>query len=291
MTDVDIGARFATLLAEAEATPPTKPSRGKPPSPRTRAIRILAKELKVSPDSLRKRLERDPAPAIRVGEPVTFDIWGLPPNDEFVERCKATAESLLEASGLVSRAKAAVTMLLKDPNLPVAELHFTGLLDDLTLVAKKLKDQRPIALCPYCKGLPGLQETCAACVTKGTLRAWDSSGVPPSLKDRVDPKVLIDGEVKRARDLFDLPEPEVQGEVPDYPESVAHLLPKNPMLEPPEETPDFGVEADEAPPEQDFQLSGGDLPPPYGDGVERGGPPWVETPLPPEVPADEDFFL
>ena len=152
-------------------------------------VRVSA-ELGIKPESVRRREVRGkvrekwakkkkeadekltPAPVI--------NMLGMEVTEEFIAETVKVHQLLQRVVVHLTSAQAALTAAGNTgAAIPVARR--TRLYEEIHAVAAMARSYLPVSLCPYCKGLPQLQESCTACVNSGWLSAGAAAGVPKDL--------------------------------------------------------------------------------------------------------------
>ncbi len=179
--------------ARAELEPAVKPL-GQPKKPRTKARERLARELGVLPETLRKkewkakRREQIKGPGLR--------SLGMNLSKEFKLE---TARAQLYIDQCDDHLKTAMgrlrAMKTQGVNFPEARLEHAW--EQIKEVAEHVRGLRPVSLCPWCKGMDGIQEACIGCSGSGYITASQEHAVPLELLDEEEPKVVKDGKVIR----------------------------------------------------------------------------------------------
>jgi ParB-like chromosome segregation protein Spo0J len=147
-------------------------------------------ELGIKPESVRRREQRSKAVERHAKqkkerddnvtpEPV-INLIGMEVTDEFVADTVKVHRMLQRVVVHLTSAQSVLTAIGRDKALfPPARLQ--RLYDEIHAVAAQARGHLPVSLCPYCKGLEGLQEHCAACLGCGWLSAGAAPAVPQDL--------------------------------------------------------------------------------------------------------------
>jgi hypothetical protein len=173
--------------------------RGRPRSPKTMALEELAAATGVTVATLRQRDRRrrraQMSSAIdgsaEIEEGTVKDVakdrlpnlqrWGMEVPEDFrkaVQHIRVVmlgiGDRLLEAQNTMHHINC------KDALFPpaLAKRLFT----DLQELRRDVSLSAPVAICPYCKNLGGVQEQCGACVTTGWISERQLASVPEELK-------------------------------------------------------------------------------------------------------------
>lgn len=165
----------------------TKPKRGKPQTARGIARRRLAADLGVAPPTLQKREQRlrkrkrqKEEQAAREEGKAVIALLGMQVHREFVAQIN---ELRLTMDQAVAHAHRMLSLFstIETRKLPYPGIKFTRLYEDLRAAGALLRSARPVSLCPYCKGLPGVQDRCAACLQSGWISELQMQSVPSEL--------------------------------------------------------------------------------------------------------------
>lgn len=184
---------YAKIEEQRERLPAgAKPGRKK--SPMGLARERLAEQRGIKPDSVKKAQFRakeksreatiarvDAGKAMRDPRDAGLMTLGIAVSAEFLAQAKVVDSYTSEAGANVRRAMSSITSLRNVEGLPLNNGMLQRLYDDLQDVAAKLKAARPYSLCPHCKGLAGVQDKCAGCVTLGYITVGQKDGVPREL--------------------------------------------------------------------------------------------------------------
>lgn len=104
---------------------------------------------------------------------------GIPLTEEFL---RDTSEVFDLTRRLVRDIATAKAMLTKcQSNQMIHKQRFALLQEQLERVSTMAKLLTPSMLCPWCKGIGGIQEHCGACLATGYIVASQVAGVPASL--------------------------------------------------------------------------------------------------------------
>ncbi len=203
-------AALSEAIEKAEADilanprhPPTA-VKGRRRSSLSQAIKDVAKASGRDERSLLRAHRRrnqglEPEPVLPA-EPSILDL-GMPLSRDFLDKVCAVQGAVTAALDGVTRVRRAMQKL---DALPYPKHAIV--LADLDELTERLRKYWPFSLCPYCKGLSGVQEGCAACSMQGWLGKGQIDGVPDKLWDKVDRVVMVAGEAKRVADLLPLTE-------------------------------------------------------------------------------------
>lgn len=190
--------RVAKYAAYFASKPKEKPKEKRKHGQRGKSAIGLARdkvagELDVKPETLRKReirhrqrnLEKtkkavDAGNLDAAAPKPTIKLLGMPVGDDFTKKVAAVGVYI---DGAISKARGAKLTIgsLRSAELPVNDGLMQRLWDDLHDMEAALKAARPSSLCPFCKGLAGVQESCGGCVTTGYITEGQNHGVPAEL--------------------------------------------------------------------------------------------------------------
>lgn len=198
----EIDRVHADILANPQH-PPTA-VKGRRRTPYSQAVKEVARAAGIQEKSLLRAHRRrnqglEPEPVLPA-EPSILDL-GMPLSRDFLDKVCAVQGAVTAALDGVTRVRRAMQKL---DALPYPKHAIV--LADLDELTERLRKYWPFSLCPYCKGLSGVQEGCAACSMQGWLGKGQIDGVPDKLWDKVDRVVMVGGEAKRVADLLPLTE-------------------------------------------------------------------------------------
>ncbi len=202
-----LSAEVERVEADILANPKHPPTavRGRRRSTTSEAVRQVAKAAGLDERSLLRAYRRragvdDQTEPVMPAGPMILDL-GMPLSRDFLDKVCAVQGAVTAALDGVTRVKRAMQKL---DALPYPKHAIV--LADLDELSERLRKYWPFSLCPYCKGLSGVQEGCAACSMQGWLGEGQIDGVPDKLWDKVDRVVMVGGEAKRVADLLPLTE-------------------------------------------------------------------------------------
>jgi len=192
-----LGLYEEQIEVNPHAAPLTDPTRGRSKTARGLARVRVANESGIKPESVRMaefRAKRAAEKAKtlksrqdkRVVEreaknpTITINLIGMEVEDEFTEQVERIGKLLGEADSAMRRAQGALGNISSE-KLPYPAARLQRLLDDVHAAASAVRVAKPVALCPYCKGLPKLQDECAACLQSGWVSLAQSGAVPKDL--------------------------------------------------------------------------------------------------------------
>lgn len=197
-----ISGAIEALEADILANPQHPPTaiRGRRRSTTSEAVKQVARAAGLDERSVMRAHRRrnqglEPEPVLPA-EPSILDL-GMPLSRDFLDKVCAVQGAVTAALDGVTRVRRAMQKL---DALPYPKHAIV--LADLGELSERLRKYWPFSLCPYCKGLSGIQEGCAACSMQGWLGKGQIDGVPDKLWDKVDRVVMVAGESKRVADLL-----------------------------------------------------------------------------------------
>lgn len=195
-------AAFERCTKEVQAQFPTMALKG--PGRRNtvhgRAIMMVATDLGISDAEVRWAVYRDEANKARnsLANPAKIKL-----EEEFLQDIgiiKAEYRSCLQS---VIRFKSILTRVERSER-PLQKNRFASLRKAVEELGELVKGMQPEMLCPWCKGVGGVQENCVACEGSAYVCVQQMNGIPSKLPaKRV---VVIDGrEVPLSK--YGIPEP------------------------------------------------------------------------------------
>lgn len=179
----------------------------------------VAAELGIKPDSVRRREYRIQNAAIkrrhnaRVAEereakkamPEVTTI-GMEVEEEFARTTNELRRMLTQAAALAIKVELILSDI-KNKGLPFNAGRMSRLYDDAHRLAADLKLSMPVSLCPYCKGLPGVQESCGGCLQTGWIDGSKFEHVPKELWKEGDKMIVAyQGRMVPVAELLETPE-------------------------------------------------------------------------------------
>lgn len=194
------------------------PSPGRPKSPRAEARRRMAEEEGISESSVRnremrhrkreeaERAARDEAErerAKRKEQREAVDDLGMELEEEFAAKLGAMKRLAIDCRKRMANVRGAITRL-RNAELPVDHGDLERILAAADSMTAALKRLEPTHVCPYCKGVGGVQESCGGCAGKGWRHGTD--GVPKQLLS-LPPMVSVGGQFVLVTDLEEEEDP------------------------------------------------------------------------------------
>lgn len=166
-------------------------------------LEALAEEQGISYETLRKQVQREAKAEGRL--PPVPELWGISVPEEAVREMREGQQSF---DRIASHLRQVIGLLNQVPSSVVPADRRRLLVDTIREAAQLVRGNRPACLCPYCKGLPGVVETCIASVGTRWLAAKQEEAVLLKFKDTENPIVLLnDGSCVPVSDLPKPPEP------------------------------------------------------------------------------------
>lgn len=131
---------------------------------------------------------------------------GMEVTEDFAIQSNTIRWRLNSAAKYMQRVLSELTAI-KDAQLPFPPAKLQHLYDEVQLVSAMVRAASPAALCPYCKGLPGVQEACAGCQDAGWITSDQCAHVPKQLWQEGDlAMVAYRGRVVSLPELLDTPQ-------------------------------------------------------------------------------------
>lgn len=188
----------------AERYPLKKVPVGRPKSARGRARERAAEMTGITEGAVRKAEQR-----AKKAKPKKKDwvpnTYGMELSDQFVAECRAIRTYLKDTRKRLSMAMQALDNLKRStfdyPADQVQEVY-----ESVLAGSERMAEIMPDALCPYCKGIQGLQESCGVCGGRGWVGKLKD--VPRELLDEETPHVVVKGEPRPVTEVLGEPEPE-----------------------------------------------------------------------------------
>lgn len=166
----------------------------KPKKARARARERVATELGLATETIRKKEWEAEQQAVPAGPPIK--TLGMKLSEDFAKKV-ALAQRYIDATeGLLKRAQSNVTTMARELGMSFPQARLERLREEIHSQASHCRGLRPVSLCPWCKGLDGVQESCAACFGTAFITRSQEQAVPKELLDEDEPKVVVDGKVR-----------------------------------------------------------------------------------------------
>jgi ParB-like chromosome segregation protein Spo0J len=183
-----LAEKIALLRHERGKDTVLEPGRkkGRMKLPRTVAREIIAQATGRSKETQRKAEQREVKKnkAIAQAHDHDADIGISSPwadlDDDFRRQTNKVVGKVHELAQLLSRAVGGITQLVES-GLPVHQARLNRLKEDVALCGKTMRGLLPSDLCPFCKGIPALQEKCGGCLGTGYITTNQREGVPKEL--------------------------------------------------------------------------------------------------------------
>lgn len=129
---------------------------------------------------------------------------GMEMDDEFFMQLAIVKKRTEDARGrLTSAANSLVS--LKRQGLPFSDAVLERLCDDLKTVSAAIGGEAPTTLCPWCRAIAGVVESCNDCNCTGwmgTRGLEDSGDIPHELLDDEEPAVMFRGGIMTVEDYL-----------------------------------------------------------------------------------------
>jgi ParB-like chromosome segregation protein Spo0J len=123
-----------------------------------------------------------------------LETWGLELDDAWHENLTKLTVAMESLAGSVTKALAA-SAFLQDNQL-VTPAFAANVRQELASLSRIIRDNQPVALCPYCKGQEELQDKCGCCIGTGWVGPSKLRSAPEPLKDAKNLKVARAGELR-----------------------------------------------------------------------------------------------
>lgn len=187
--------RIFQLYTDQEiATPALPNSRGRRKAVKKKALLRLASERGIKPESLRRNLIRgrnlerkrdEKAGFIQGASEVVcpIELIGMEVTPDFMRDIKIIIGQTRELLATLHKAQVILTNLAsaQGGKLPLQRMRFQRLYDEIKACGAAARGIIPISLCPWCKGLDGIQENCNGCVQTGWISRDQMDQVPRDL--------------------------------------------------------------------------------------------------------------
>lgn len=174
-------------------------------TPKKAAREKVARSRGVKPEAVRKAEQRakavreDRAPAPRSSErppkatksEAPIATLGIAIEPEWLVSVGRVQEELTKIADRVATALSGLTVLRKS-KLPIDDARIAALWDGLHGIGESIRGAIPKSICPWCKGLPGIQDQCQACDGNGYITA-SVKDIPKELLDMAHPVVAVKG--------------------------------------------------------------------------------------------------
>ena len=161
----------------------------------------IAEQLGLDPQSVRRQARRGKRGPRKIHghrpPPFNFQAFGMQVPDTWREELAAIHTSAHRGAWNGKEIERCLQDMLSAG--PVNGAKVRQLLDRAKKFQKALSELVPLALCPWCKGIEGLQEECPRCLATGWVHS--TAGAPPELLDAGDPCVVENGELRLVADI------------------------------------------------------------------------------------------
>lgn len=200
---------FAEQIAQMEPAN-DRPSSVRIKLPKTIAREIVADTLGVTPEAVKKSLQRERRRVKRLKAAADHDAdvgirspWAQL-DDDFKRQTNRIIEVTNGAAQLLQKAMQQLTLMMQAKTLPLHEGRLTKTYESIAVSSAALRALLPTCLCPYCKGVPKLQPKCLACMTTGYITRGQEPGVPDELWNEEHPVVMDDGQLVGLEQYYEL---------------------------------------------------------------------------------------
>ena len=186
--------KLAQYTEEAEQEPPPEHrSPGQPKKASTKARERLAKELGVLADTIRKKqikVRKKSKEAVTDLKPLGMNL-----SPEFMAEMAKAQAYIDQCDTHLKQAQGRLRCLRNDKTINFPEARLERAWEEIHDAAIHVRGLRPVSLCPWCKGMEGVQEACAACQGAGYITQSQEHAVPLELLDEDEPKVMKGGKL------------------------------------------------------------------------------------------------
>jgi hypothetical protein len=173
------------LEVEKKTTPPK--TKGKRHTKKGRAIAETVKQTGTSLSTVKR--------AVKALEPVEIENFGMELDEAFLADIIIIRNYLDSARNKVRAAQTSLTQLHESStNIPEGPLKRVR--EHLREAWQKLSAIYPESLCPWCKGVEGVQEKCLACQYAGWMAKEAAQRAPAELLDTKDLCIMVDGKIE-----------------------------------------------------------------------------------------------
>lgn len=181
----------ALLAALEPLTPARKPEEIAPPYAKcSPAESEVAKLLGVSSRTVQRYRAKEQH--LDVGQPPPIEDLGVDLDEAFAAGVRAVREFLGYQLQRVDAIAYSMRYLALAP-LPVPPEAVGRMREAVNALRSAIVETMPHSVCPYCKGVDGVQSSCTHCKGFGWVASLD--GVPEALLDERAPAVIVGGEI------------------------------------------------------------------------------------------------
>ena len=161
---------------------------------RTAAINKVAEEEGVKPESVKRQQKRERERAAEKEAEVRAEpipLYGAKPP---TEKWAVDMTDWKKASGSLLAALKVLTGIGVSYDIPQYEETMM-----------KLSAFEPVSICPYCKSIEELAESCDSCAGYGVRMRGNVGNVPAELTDADNPRVMVEGTIMDMQAYLDMP--------------------------------------------------------------------------------------
>ncbi len=196
---LELMAKFEQESAKPKA--PSGPQETAVGDARKRVAGILG----IKPESVRKRIQRTKRPNKEhptCPETVIANLTTWVVMDPEFEGKVNEVKNVIQRSDNKARAILSDLTALAQSGLPIHTERVGRVYADLREVFDRLRSLMPRSLCPFCKGVESILETCPACLGTQYIVSAQEGGVPERLWDTKDAVVSVNGQLQPLRQFF-----------------------------------------------------------------------------------------
>ena len=183
--------------------------RGRKKTPRGRAREIVAEQIGIEPESVRRAEVRERSSQKDDAEdaPSPILLWTLEVDDAYMEAMRDIQANISRALGKLRDVRKFLMAIQTNDHAQSDRME--PILEALTELRKRIEGHRPVSLCPACKYLDEYSHNCAACAGTGWATETQFSNAPKELTEGQDMvmRVLHKG---KFIELDDYSEPELE---------------------------------------------------------------------------------
>lgn len=179
-------------LTKANTETPTRDDDGRIVSPQRAARKQLAKELGITPKSLRQAEWRARKASKEVGavdEAPIIHLRGMELDTQYLEQVAIVMKHIAAAKKKALGAVNHFSQILK-LGVPFSQEAAKGICEQLTAISWALGREMPFSVCPYCRCLGGVVADCVTCHSTGWVTAVVIEETTPDLLDDEHPRIL-----------------------------------------------------------------------------------------------------
>lgn len=204
-------ARLAQLMDDVKNGRTDMPADSKA-SVRNQAMHLLAIELGLTPGALHQQVRRAAAKLDRwsraeLSDPV--QLRGMTVDPDFLTMVRQLLTQMDEAKAKMHGALVHLKRI-QSGALPFEAPILRSITERAAVLIRDLEESRPVSICPYCRAIAGVIETCDSCGTTGLVCELELKQAPSRLLDDTAPHIVVDGHYKAL--TKDEPTEEVESE-------------------------------------------------------------------------------